>query len=276
MMVDINIRQRKYYEISEEQSRKDYNLEEQNFITKKWTNVRNKFIDFRLKTGIEDDILNAHFEWMGDLSNSFTLDLGCNAGNPLSLKLAEKSYSYLGIDLSSTAIKILKEKITEKNYQNAEALAIDFLSEEFQQKYKNTFDIIYAKSVAHHFKYFDVLLQKLDNVLKSGGKVITYDPLNTFLPMAIMRFLFRPFQSDKDWEYPFNKKTIDEIQKVFRINQLMGIAGKSKYAFPLYFLNTNLGLKKGIKFHEADKKNTRILNKNLWSCMQVAMCWIKD
>lgn len=275
IMVDINIRQKKYYEISEEQSKKDYNLDEQNFVTRQWTKIRNKFIDFRIETGIEQDILNYHLNWIGDLTNDCVLDLGCNAGNPLSLTLAEKSFRYLGIDLSASAIRTLMEKITESGYKNADALAVDFLSDEFQSIYSSSFDIIYAKSVAHHFKFFDVFLEKCSNVLKPGGKVITFDPLNTFIPMKIMRFFFRPFQSDKDWEYPFNKNTFNEVNKIFKIKNILGITGKSKWAFPLYFIKSKSGLKLGRKYHEYDKLHANQINSRLWSCMQVAMCWEK-
>ncbi len=271
-MLEVNLKQKEYYEISEGEL---YNTEKQNIATRLWTILRNSFNGFRSESNIESDVIEKHWEWIGGISSAKILDLGCHTGNPLSLDLAQKSKEYIGIDLSSSAIKILQEKIDALETQNAKTFSLDFLSTDFQEEHKNSIDIIYAKAVAHHFKEFDLFLEKCDYVLKDGGKVITFDPADTYLPMTILRAAYRPFQSDKDWEWPFTKQTYKEIEKVFKITDIIGILGRSKYAFPVYFLNKNLGMKLAKRFHSYDKLHSKDNGKALWSCMQVAMCWQK-
>ena len=79
---------------------------------------------------------------MSDLSGQRILDLGCGAGNPLSVPLAEQRGSYLGIDLSENALDILSRKLS--HVPTARVRAVDFLSDQFDE---GPFDVVYAKSV---------------------------------------------------------------------------------------------------------------------------------
>jgi hypothetical protein len=85
--------------------------------------------------------------------------------------------------------------------------------------------IIYALGVAHHFEDFDLFLETAQNKLKKGGKMITYDPLNTFFISKLIRAMFRPFQNDAAWEWPFEKSNFTHIQKRFEIEGVQGTYG---------------------------------------------------
>ena len=240
-----------------------------NKATKIWYSLRNGlFRNIRKNIGAEAQIYELHKNWLGDLSDSKVLDLGCYAGNSLSYYLAENSKSYLGIDLSSPAIESLKRRIS--NLPNAEARAIDFLSEEFKEK---DFDLIYAYGVLHHFKDTDELIAKLKGKLRPGGRIVSYDPLETSFPIKFARTLYRPFQSDKDWEWPFTKRVFNKYEKEFDILDRRAVFGKSKWIFLMNFLPISEDKKNDIgrKWHKEDWKKSKLSKTHLFRCMHLTM-----
>ena len=268
-MLLINTKQKNYYESKNDN---DLSLNEKgNILTRLWRKARRAQIGIRKAILIDDYIYDQHKKWMGDLKNKDILDLGCYNGNTLSFFMAEKSKSYLGIDLSEIAINDLNTNLKKIDNKNARAEAIDFLSKDFQLNNRYKFDIIYAHSVAHHFKHFDTFLKVCFNCLKEEGVMITFDPLETYIPMYILRKLFRPFQSDKDWEYPFSKKNIKHIKKYFQIIHIQGIMGKVKLAVVLYFFNHRIGAKYGERLFEYDKKHASKEGSALYNCLQISM-----
>jgi 2-polyprenyl-3-methyl-5-hydroxy-6-metoxy-1,4-benzoquinol methylase len=255
----VNIRQKEFYNTPGSNKNK---------ISSLWSYARNKLLsDFRESSGLKTRVYDEHKKWMGDLSNKKVLDLGCLRGNVLSIYIAKESKEYLGIDLSDVAIQKLNQKLKKNNCENAKALAIDFYSEEFTDR---NFDIIYAYGVIHHFPDLDQLFNRIEEVLKPGGIIITYDPTQTSLPVKVLRTLYRPFQSDADWEWPFDKKSFNKINQRFHIDAMHGILGKSKWAFVLNVLPLP-GKKKMIaKMIDADWEVNKV-NSQLYSCMQVTM-----
>ena len=89
-----------------------------------------------------------HWAWLGDLSDKKVLDLGCHAGNQLSLELARRAKTSVGLDLSVSATDELRRLFREAGIEGARTVAADFLSDEFAER---DFDVIYAQSVFHHF-----------------------------------------------------------------------------------------------------------------------------
>lgn len=268
-MLEINVHQKKFYN-----DVVDYATppKKSNFITLLWWRLRDLQQNYRNDLQIQNEIHTLHTKWLGNLASCNVLDLGCYKGNFLSLYIAENSNSYLGIDLSEAGISILSDTLKNNNLSNSEAIAADFLSAEFQEKYKGKFDVIYANGVAHHFEYFDVFLKNLHNILSENGRVIMLDPMQTPTLLRIARYLYRPFQSDKDWEWPFDKKNFDEIQSVFTINNIQGIMGRAKWGMFLYFISHKLGISVGKKWHRYDIEYANTISPDLWSCMQVVMC----
>ena len=222
-ILETNKRQREFYN---ESSPKKKNLP-----TRAWSFVRNGLLsDYRKTYDLKDRVYTAHKEWMGDLGDKKILDLGCLRGNALSLYMAKNAKEYIGIDLSDSAIAQLQQRITDKGFPHSRAVAIDFLSPEFRE---TDFDIIYAYGVLHHFENFDILVNKLNEKLAPGGIIISYDPLQTSAPIKFFRTLYRPFQSDKDWEWPFSKTTLQKLDASFEVLEKRGIMGRSKYGIPL-------------------------------------------
>lgn len=260
-VLETNIRQKEFYNSTEKAKK--------NLPTKIWSLVRNGLLsDYRKNYNIKDRVYEEHKVWMGDLRDKKVLDLGCLRGNALSLYLAENAKQYVGIDLSDNAINDLQKKIDNVQCKNAKALAIDFLSPEFTEK---DFDIIYAYGVLHHFENFDILLNKLNEKLAADGVIISYDPLETSLPIKFFRNLYRPFQSDKDWEWPFSKPVLKKLDSSFNIQEKRGILGKSKYGIPLSFLPLSKSYKERVVARMINQDWEVDSWKDVHSCMHLTM-----
>ena len=259
-LIEINRQQTEFY---------DHDLDHAGSLpTRIWRSLRRRFISANKELGINKAINNLHRNWTGDLSQKRVLDLGCFAGNPLSLEIARNSREYLGIDLSESALQKLQVKIDRHAIPNAKVRAVDFLSDDFASE---KFDFIYARAVAHHFKYFDVFLENLRDHLNPGGRVITYDPLQTYWPLFAIRSLYRPFQSDKDWEFPFTKKSVKDIQKYFKICEVQGVLGKAKWSLPLMILPGAGPKRIAKKLLNKDLNHANDINSSLWRCLHITM-----
>lgn len=257
-IIETNIRQKEFY-----------NTKKKNFATKIWSSLREKTLkNIRKDIGILNQSYELHQEWFGDLSNKKVLDLGCFQGNQLSMQLAQNAKQYVGIDLSDIAIKKLSDRIA--HIPSAKALAVDFLTDDFQEK---DFDLIYAYGVLHHFPNVDLLINKLNDKLAINGEIISYDPLETSIPIKIIRAIYRPFQSDADWEWPFTKKTVYKFQKAFNVLERRGILGKSKWFFLVSLLpfSDEKKISIGQKWHKEDWENSTKSDATLFSCMHVTM-----
>ena len=246
-----------------------YNDIKQNLFTRVWAGFRNGVLNkIRKNIGVHDQAYVLHKQWFGDLSQKKVLDLGCFSGNYLSLYLAGHSKSYLGIDLSDVAIDKLKERLLP--FANADAKAVDFLSEDFTD---TDFDLIYAYGVLHHFENTDMLIHRLKEKLTTEGTIISYDPLQTSLPIKMLRAVYRPFQSDAEWEWPFSKKTFRKFNNAFDVVERRGILGKSKWIALINMLPIGAARKRDIgrKWHTYDWEQSNVSDKALFSCMHLTM-----
>lgn len=252
-----------------ERQKEFYNNFKQNRATKIWYAVRNGILrKIRKNIGVESQINKLHLEWIGDLSKKKVLDLGCYAGNSLSYYLAENSKKYIAIDLSEKGISNLSKRL--KHFDHAEAYPMDFLSEAFLEK---DFDLIYAYGVLHHFRDTSLLINRLKEKLSSRGTIISNDPLQTSFPIKLIRFLYRPFQSDKEWEWPFSKQTYFKYEEEFNIIDRRGMLGKSKWFFLLNLLPYSSANKNEIakKWHQEDWEKSKSSNFHMFRCMHLTM-----
>ncbi|SNB04897.1 putative methyltransferase [Flavobacterium psychrophilum] len=246
-----------------------YNNVKQNYITKLWSKFRGGVLNkIRKNIGVHDQAYNLHKVWFDDLATKKVLDLGCFEGNYLSLYLAEQAKEYIGIDLSDVAIAKLNERL--KPFPNAKALAVDFLSDDFTER---DFDLVYAYGVLHHFPNTDILINRLNEIMAKKANIISYDPLETSWPVKLVRVLYRPFQSDAAWEWPFTKKTVRQYQNAFQVIERRGILGKSKWIYLVNFLPISEAKKQAIgkKWHQQDWENSAVSNSALFRCMHITM-----
>lgn len=248
------------------------NIKINNIVMEIWSKARRPMYSLMWHSGISKNIFLRELKWMGDLKDKRVLDFGCFSGNDLSIQLAEKSKYYLGIDLSDIAINQLRGKMVSNAINNPNLLAIDILSPDFKE---SNFDIIYAEGVIHHFKHIDTILSTLSNKLSPGGRVITFDPMQTAFSSRIIRGLYHPFRSDKEWEYPFTRSTFNSIKKYFNVIAVQGIMGYSKWSIPMAYINKKVALKMTKYLHQKDLRKATKVGPGLWKCMHVSMCWSK-
>ena len=252
-----------------EKQKEFYNVKKKSLPTKIWYFIREKSLkNIRKELGMLGQSYDLHKEWMGNLSQKKVMDLGCYSGNTLSLHIAKNCKEYIGIDLSDKAITKLNDKL--KDIPTAKAISMDFFSEEFKEK---EFDLIYAYGVLHHFKNVDVLIKRLDEKLASNGTIISYDPLQTSRPVWLLRMLYRPFQSDAAWEWPFTRKTVRKFKSAFQSIETRGVLGKSKWYFLVSFLpiSKKKKLAWGKKAHQKDWERSAKTDAHLFKCMQLNM-----
>lgn len=271
-MLQVNMRQKDFYESRFEAAQAGKQVAERaaNAATNAWTRLRVNMQKMRKLAGIDDSLYALHQQWMGDLKEARILDLGCFAGNYLSLWMAERCAEYTGIDLSEQAIAFLNVKLDERQLAHAHAYAQDFLANSYPD---NSFDLIYAYSVLHHFKDTPVILEELHRVLSPGGMVISVDPLMTEPLNRLARVLYRPFQTDRDWEWPFTHRTFRLIQNYFKIADMQGSIGMVKIGFPFQMIPGLRGLGSaiggfGLKF---DNKYARQFGLPFFLCWQCSL-----
>lgn len=231
-MLRMNVRQKDYYESRYEATALGRGAEERaaNRPTRTWTSLRRRIQGLRAMAGVDEELLALHRQWLGDLRNARVLDLGCFTGNSLSLWLAESASQYVGIDLSEHAIAELNQKLQTRGLSSATGMAMDFLANDWPDGY---FDVVYAYSVLHHFADIDVALAELHRLLKPGGIVVTLDPMETDPVNRLARSIYRPFQTDRNWEFPFSRATLRSFRRYFDTVALQGIQGTVKFAYPL-------------------------------------------
>ncbi|MBZ9729762.1 class I SAM-dependent methyltransferase [Salegentibacter sp. JZCK2] len=246
-----------------------YDTKQKNVATRLWSYFRNGALNrIKKNIGVERDIYELHKNWFGDLSKKKVLDLGCYAGNSLSFYLAQNAREYLGIDLSPKGINDLSRRL--EKISGARAEVVDFLSEEFREK---DFDLIYAYGVLHHFKDVDELIVKLQEKLNEGGEIVSHDPLQTSLPIKFIRSIYRPFQSDKAWEWPFSEKTYYKFAEAFEIKERRAVLGKAKWSAFISFIpiSEEKRLQKAKAWHRDDWEKSLKEDEKMFDCMHLSL-----
>jgi len=267
-LLEINRQQAEFYEQDLYVQR-----DRENLAVRIWGTVRDSLHRFRYETGIGRAAEELHEEWLGDLSDKKVLDLGVGCGNALSTSIAARCREYHAIDLSERLAASFQQALQAQGLSHARSYQADFLSDDFSER---DFDLIYALGVAHHFEDFDLFLTTAQQRLKPGGRMITYDPLNTFWASRLLRGMFRPFQNDAAWEWPFERRNFELISRRFRVHGVQGTLGRSKWAFPLLFLNQRWAIGYGRRAHLRDLQECRRIGPPLFRCLHVTMCLLRD
>ncbi len=190
---------------------------------------------------------DVHRDWLGDLSDKKVLDLGCGTGTPMTDHLATTAGTYHAIDLAQAQVGELQARYG--HLPNTAFFAEDFLSTDFAEV---GYDVIYAHSVLHHFRYMGPLFERIEEVLAPGGRIVTFDPAQAWWPARAFRALFRPFQTDADWEFPFGHAQLDQIEAQFEVLDRMGLYGRAKWAWVLGMIHPAWGKARGDRWFQQD------------------------
>jgi SAM-dependent methyltransferase len=231
-MIEINVEQAKFYDsISAEDDKKEstgYAKHKMaNFLTRVWASLRYRQQAAFVATGLQARKEEFLQYWIDQKRGGDTLELGCFRGTGNSWPLIEASGNYLGIDLSANATEFLNRSIVSAGLSHkAKALPIDFLVMETTQK----FDLIFAHAVLHHFEKPEPLFSKISTLLKPDGILLMTEPSQVNPVYNLIRKIYRPFQSDSAWEWPFTKKTVATLES--RLSPLDGF-GWGRISLPL-------------------------------------------
>lgn len=180
-----------------------------NLLTRVWSTLRYRQQEAARKAGIEELKHQLHRKWLEQKRGGDFLEIGCFFGSASTFPLIEHSGSYLGIELSAKAVAALQKKIQDAALNHkAKAIVGDFLV--FQPKIK--FDLVYTHGVLHHFENSEPLFSKIASILKPDGVLLFTEPSMVNPAFRLVRSLYRPFQSDASWEWPFNKRTVATME----------------------------------------------------------------
>ena len=178
--------------IGEQYAKKDFG-----FSTRQYRDFTNKFLI--------DAFLN-------DRSGKF-LDIGCGAGAVSRLVDLHK-FDYIGVDYSSSLIKVAKENFEGEKVsfiaENASALDLG----------GTRVDVVFMHGVLHHMPNVAETMRAIKNNTKPGSILIAIEPLGTNPIISLMRYLRTKIDPSYSSEQTFFKKS--ELRRLLRdhLNEL--------------------------------------------------------
>jgi 2-polyprenyl-3-methyl-5-hydroxy-6-metoxy-1,4-benzoquinol methylase len=256
VMLETNVMQTAYYDETDGGLTSEVN----GTATNLWRKLRQRAF-LAISGKARGQVYEIHKSWMGDLKGKKVLELGVGHGCKLTSYLAAQSGEYHALDLSQHEIDLLKKRLPKTKPVHVHV--VDFLSDDFMDE---EFDLIYAHSVLHHFKHSDVALERVHQKLAPGGQVISYDPLQVWIPIRLLRLAYRPFQTDAAWEFPFSRATCNQIEDTFEVQDRFGVFNKAKWALLLGMLNPRWGQAFGDRWFRqdlSDRKRSATMMKSL-------------
>lgn len=199
------------------------------------------------------------------------LEVGCWEGTEFGVWMIEelKPEAYVGIELSAKALERFAAKIPASCRARVDLRAEDFLTADLAPA---SFDLVYMHGVLHHFPDAHPVLRRVAELLAPGGCYLTFDPLNTSTPFKLARALYRPFQSDRDWEWPLTRETFPLIQERFEITRVQGFLGAEMYAAVLHALLPTERTRRYVsQARTRDERLASSVGPQLFGCNSVAM-----
>lgn len=263
----VNDAQRRYYEKTDAVNTSRSN----SYLTNLYRRLRRRALRPMKSVGLQSTVDKLHREWLPDRVG-VALDLGPGGETDFSIEVARQAEEYVAVDLSQSRIDRLRERLNEAEIRNYELICGDFLDSEFPRE---DFDLVYARSVIHHFRHLRPFLDLLHGRMAPHGVVLTYDPLNTWGPMIGMRAGMDCVRDDAAWEHPFNRDSLQAIRDRFSVEEVRGLLGKSKWAMLIGLFDSDLARKKAEEWHVEDLRERRDLS-SATSCLQVAMRLVKS
>jgi SAM-dependent methyltransferase len=188
--------------------------EKANLITRGVAALRHAQYNAVTSTGIRDRERRVHLDWAAEKAGGRFLEIGCQHGSIYTFDLIEASGNFTGVELSSLSCDALRRKIADRGLSHkATIICGDLLEFEPDRK----FDFIYANGVLHHFENPDPLFAKIRRLLADDGYLVFVEPVAINRVYRALRSVYRPFQSDAAWEWPFREQTVAELTKRFKI-----------------------------------------------------------
>lgn len=94
-----------------------------------WKWMRRSLAEYRAATGERDEAVRVQWEWLGELAGKRVLEIGCGAGNILTMEIARRSGEYPGVDVQADRVAVLRRKLESAGLRHARAEVQDVLAE---------------------------------------------------------------------------------------------------------------------------------------------------
>jgi SAM-dependent methyltransferase len=195
-----------------------------NFLTRTWAGLRNRHRAAVKQAGIDALLDTTQERWAVEKTGGDFLEIGCFSGSRMTFRLAAIAGNYLGVDLSPKAVEVLNGKFEKRGLAGkARAVAVDFLAMDESRK----FDLFFAHGVLHHFENPAPIFEKLVTLSKPNAFLLFTEPSLLHPFYGFVRKLYRPFQSDAAWEWPFTRHTIETVERHFIFEEGFGWGSRS-------------------------------------------------
>lgn len=148
------------------------------------------------------------------------VEIGCSPGYN-GLKFHQIfGYQPFGVDYSPRGYELTKKVFTANGGNPNNVILADFLSDEFQVKYKNYFDIVASFGLIEHFDDSKEVVNKHINLLKRGGYLLITIPNKRGFFNFILSYIF-----NKEGIKIHNLKIMEkkEFEKLFDESKLTNL-----------------------------------------------------
>lgn len=146
--------------------------------------------------------------WLGNVEGKKLLDLGCGLGEA-SVYFAKQGANVTASDISGKMLEVVqrlaKNHCVELDCIKCPSNQIDAPNE--------TFDVVYCGNLLHHVDIEETLIE-IKRVLKTGGAIVSWDPLVHNPLIQIYRFIATSVRTVD--ERPLNIKQISLFKKYFK------------------------------------------------------------
>lgn len=203
------------------------------------------------------------------------LEVGCYVGRPLTVSLIGRPWleQYVGVELSAEAVRRFRAKLDPAASAKAEILHGDFAALDLPRE---SFDAVYMNGVFHHFPDPEFAVRRVAELLVPNGAFITFDPLLTNWLFRTVRAAYRPFQSDREWEFPLQRSAFDILEQHLELRRVQGFLGMEMYGAVLAAvvpLPQARAVAEWCRHIDRDQANR--IGSGLFRCNLVVMWWQK-
>jgi len=155
------------------------------------------------------------FHLLGDLRGKRVLDFGCGGGW-ISRLLASAGARVAAFDVSIEGCRLTREKLGAHGWYSGSTAVMDGHAIAFRD---GSFDAVFISGVLHHMNINKVATE-LHRVLREGGRVVCYEPLNYGPIMWALRQIWLRLHGLKEYETTEHEEQLKEddligFQRVF-------------------------------------------------------------
>lgn len=126
-----------------------------------------------------------------ELRNAKVLEVGSAPGEFLVKFRREYGCVPYGVEYSETGVELNRRLFAAHGINPDNVIHADFFSEEFQQNYKNAFDVVVSRGFIEHFTDVDRVIARHVNVLAEGGYLIVNIPNLRGFNYALIRLFHK-------------------------------------------------------------------------------------